>query len=85
MVVLSYFLGGWDTPNPPKIKVSSPLKKLNKKLMAAIEILNFFFNCFFALPLRGKPLEARGETASIDILKYTLYDDNPNYLSVTNK
>ena len=27
-VVLSYFLGGWDTPNPPKNKKIPPLKPL---------------------------------------------------------
>ncbi len=27
VVVLSYFLRGWDTPNPPKMKIPPPKKK----------------------------------------------------------
>ena len=62
VVVLGYFLGGWDTPNPPK----------NKKIPP-----HFFFCWRFSWsyyefrqkkilsPLGAKPLEARGEAASI--------------------
>ncbi len=56
VVVLSYFLGGWD--NPP----SPPPKKIH---------LNFFspngsghIKIFFKITLWNKELEARGEAAS---------------------
>ena len=60
VMVLGYFLGGWDTPNPPKKWKTPPQKKI------------FFY--FFFLNLKyeklswsnlAQPLEARGEAASL--------------------
>ena len=51
VVVLGYFLGGWDTPNPQKTK--NPPLFLNLKLVVAVpEVLNFF-----NLPLGAKQVE----------------------------
>ena len=45
VMVLSYFLGGWDTPNPPqKMKIPPPKKK------------KIFFFYFFFLNLKYEKL-----------------------------
>ena len=59
---LSYFLGGWDTPNPPKNK-RNPLnffQAVNFKLVVVVPEVPISFK----LPLGAKPLEARVEAAS---------------------
>jgi len=50
VVVLGYFLGGWDTPNPLK----------NKKFPRHFQVIKDVI-----IPLGAKPLEARCEAASI--------------------
>ena len=70
MVIIRCFLGGWDTHNPPQNIKNTPHflvhGEVSKhiKLLAAPEVHNFF-----KLSPRVKPLETRGEAASI-IIKY---------------
>ena len=76
VVVLSYFLGGWDTPNPPKNKKNPPHFFCKKYPWSFVEdflcgrfpLWNIFFYKFhltlFLPSLGAKPLEARGEAAS---------------------
>ena len=59
VVVLSYFLEGWTLP--PQKKKNFFLGMVTLQKMAGPEILYFFLQ----LPLGAKPLEARGEAASI--------------------
>ena len=65
VVVLSYFLEGWDNPNHPRNK-NSPLppqkNHTSHKLLAATPEFKIFF--FLNYLMGAKPLEARGETAS---------------------
>ena len=48
VVVLSYFLEGWDTPNPPKNKLS-PLQILKKKFRNLYEFAICRFPTSFAI------------------------------------
>ena len=66
VVVLGYFLGGWDTPNPPKNKKIPPhfffLLKIFLVLLRISPKKNFITSW-------GKAPEARGESASIEYSK----------------
>ena len=46
VAVLGYFLGGWDTPNPPKNEIIPPpdffLFKISGGVGASSKVLNFF-------------------------------------------
>ncbi len=63
-MVLSYFLGRWDTTPPPQKKKNNCFRQLLHKKWQHQKYLIFFI-FFFKLPLGAKPLEARGEAASI--------------------
>ena len=62
VVVLSYFLWGWDTPDPPKTKNPLPIFFLFAEDFPG-PFLNFDI-IFLKLPFGAKPLEAKGEAAS---------------------
>jgi len=49
VVVLSYFLGGWDTPNPPKNKKNPPIIFYFALVQAAAGCPLFFFIPAFIL------------------------------------
>ena len=74
LVVLSYFLGGWETPNHPK----------KQKNFFSVVYLKFKGcstrgTCLYKYPLGAKLLEARDEAASIYIyiyIKQVLNDGN---------
>ena len=69
VVVLGYFLGEWDTPNPPKNKKSPPFFLQGISLVLFLQgislVLLRISSKFFLSPLGAKPLEARCEVASV--------------------